>query len=78
MQLTKPLLGIFAVLGTWPNWEAYFDLSRKGQKTSFIALALSLAPLWMVVYGMQTERARIADTEVSLPGLLPLVLIVGL
>ncbi|MEP3654218.1 MAG: hypothetical protein ABJO36_04910 [Litorimonas sp.] len=78
MQLTKPLLGIFAVLGTWPNWEAYFDLSRKGQKTSFIALALSLAPLWMVVYGIQTERARITDTEVSLPGLLPFVLIVGL
>ena len=57
MQVTKPILGIFAVLGTWPNWENYFDLSRKGQKLSFALLALSLAPLWLVVYGIQSTRA---------------------
>jgi len=50
MRMTKPLLGIFAVLGTWPNWESYFDLSRRGLKVSFGILTASLAPLWMIVY----------------------------
>ncbi len=78
MQLIKPLLGIFAVLGTWPNWENYFDLSRRGQKVSFVVLALSLAPLWLVVYGIQSERARLTETALSLPGLVPFIFIVGL
>lgn len=78
MKAASSLLGIFAVLGTWPNWESYFDLSRKGQKASFIILALSLAPLWMVVYGIQTERARLTETDLSLPGAVPFILIVGL
>ena len=78
MQVTKPILGIFAVLGTWPNWENYFDLSRKGQKLSFAVLVLSLAPLWLVVYGIQSERAQASGTEMSLPGVLPFCLILGL
>lgn len=77
MHLTKSILGIFAVLGTWPNWEQYFDLSRKGQKLSFVVLALSLFPLWMVAYGIQTERAAQAGAPVTLPPTLPFVLIVG-
>lgn len=77
MQLTKPLLGIFAILGTQPDWESYFDLSRKGQKRSFIFLAWSLVPLWMVAYGIQIERAARADSSVTLPPTLPFVLIVG-
>ena len=78
MNPLTSILGVFAVLGTWPKWESYFDLSRKGQKISFIVLALSLAPLWLVVYGIQSERARIAETDLSLPGILPFILIVGL
>ena len=78
MQVTKPLIGIFAVLGTWPKWENYFDLSRKGQKRSFAVLAFSLAPLWLVVYGVQSERALINGTDLVLPGVLPFILIVGL
>lgn len=78
MQLTKPLLGIFAVLGTWPNWENYFDLSRKGQKVSFIFLTWSLLPLWVVAYVIQIERAAQADSVVVLPPTLPFILIVGL
>lgn len=78
MQLTKSILGVFAVLGTWPNWESYFDLSRKGQKRSFIFLAWSLIPLWMVAYAIQIQRAAQADTAVALPPTLPFVLIVGL
>lgn len=79
MRITKPLLGIFAVLGTWPAWESYFDLSRRGLKFSFAALAASLFPLWLVVYGVQTERARLADTaDVLLPSTLTFALVVGL
>lgn len=78
MQVTKSILGVFAVLGTWPNWESYFDLSRKGQKVSFLVLALSLLPLWVVAYGIQMERAVRTDTALALPGLMPFILIVGL
>ena len=78
MKPLTSLLGIFAVLGTWPNWENYFDLSRKGQKVSFALLALSLAPLWFVVYGIQSVRAQASGAELSLPGVLPFCLITGL
>jgi len=78
MQLIKPLLGIFAVIGSWPNWESYFDLSRKGLKSSFMILALSLVPIWLVIYGVQAERARAFDQDIILPAVLPFVLIVGL
>ena len=77
MQLIKPILGIFAVLGTWPNWESYFDLSRKGLKTSYVILALSLAPLWLIVYGVQSERARAFEQALSLPSFLAFILVVG-
>jgi len=78
MTPLRSLLGVFAVLGTWPNWESYFNLSRKGQKVSFIILALSLLPLWVVACGIQMERAARTNAELSLPGLMPFILIVGL
>jgi len=78
MNLGKIFLGLFAVIGNWPNWESYFDLSRKGLKTSCAVLALSLAPLWMVVYGIQSERARALEQDIILPNILPYILIVGL
>lgn len=78
MNPFKSLLGVFAVLGTWPNWESYFDLSRKGLKVSLIALAASLLPLWIVAHNIQVERARRLETEVVAPQLLPFLVIVGL
>jgi hypothetical protein len=75
MNLGKPLLGVFAVLGNWPNWEGYFDLSRKGLKSSFVALLASLAPLWLVVYGVEAERARLAEAPITLPDAVPFILI---
>jgi len=78
MNPVSSILGVFAVLGTWPNWERYFDLSRRGQKLSFIILALSLAPLWVVAYVIQVERAQRLGTDLSLPTALPFILIVGL
>ena len=78
MNPAASILGVFAVLGTWPNWENYFDLSRRGQKASFAVLAFCLAPLWLVVYAIQSERARLTETDLSLPGVVPFILIVGL
>ncbi len=78
MATRNPLLGVFAVLGTWPDWEVYFDLSRKGLKISFLALVVSLVPFWRVVLGVQTERARLADVDVTLPGVVPFALIASL
>jgi hypothetical protein len=78
MNPISSILGVFAVLGTWPNWESYFDLSRRGQKVSFIVLALSLLPLWVVAYGVQSERALQTDTDIVLPGVMPFILIIGL
>ena len=66
------------MLGTWPNWERYFDLSRKGLKVSFLILALSLAPLWMVVYGVQSERAALLHQNLALPNIVTFSLIVGI
>jgi len=77
MQLIKPLIGIFAVLGTWPQWERYFDLSRKGLKISYAVLVLSFAPIWLIIYGVQFERARIFEQDVILPEVLSFILIVG-
>ena len=78
MNPIPPILGLFAVLGTWPNWERYFDLSRKGLKASFVVLTLSLAPLWMVVRGVQTERARLLDQDLILPNAVAYILIVSI
>lgn len=78
MRITKPLLGVFAVLGNWPNWEGYFDLSRKGLKSSFVVLLASLAPLWLIVLGVQSERARLLETELVLPSVMAFGLIAGL
>lgn len=77
MSVWTSFLGIFAVLGSWPNWERFFDLSRKGQKVSFVVLALSLAPLWVVTYGVISEREQILKEDLLLPGLVPYILIVG-
>lgn len=78
MSPAQSLVGVFAALGTRSDWESNFDLSRKGQKQSFIFLAWSLLPLWCVAYGIQMERAAQADTSLVLPPTLPFVLIVGL
>lgn len=78
MNPFKSLLGTFAVLGTWPNWEAYFDLSRKGLKISFTALFASLLPLWLVAQEIQVERARRLDIDIASPDIVPFAVTVGL
>lgn len=78
MQPFKHLLGVFAVLGNWPLWESYFDLSRRGLKVALIVLALCLGPLWLVVMGVQTRRAEMLETGVALPSPLAFAVIVGL
>ncbi|WP_409433280.1 hypothetical protein ACJ3XI_01920 [Litorimonas sp. RW-G-Af-16] len=58
MNPARHFLGLFAVVGNWPNWESYFDLSRGGIRASFIALALSLPPLYLIAYAIGQTRAQ--------------------
>jgi len=78
MNPLRSCLGVFAVLGRWPNWERYFDLSRSGLKVSLIILALCLVPLWLVAWSFQSERASLLETDFVPPDLLSYVLTVGL
>jgi len=78
MNPLRSCLGVFAVLGRWPNWERYFDLSRSGLKVSLFILALCLAPLWLVAWSIQLERASLLETDFVSPDLLSYVLTVGL
>jgi hypothetical protein len=78
MQPLKHLLGVFAVLGRWPDWESYFDLSRRGLRVALVVLALCLLPLWVVVMGVQDQRAQLLETAVSMPNPLSFGLIIGL
>jgi len=36
------------------------------------------APLWLIVYGVQTERARLTETDLVLPDIVPFILVFGL
>lgn len=61
MNAVRYFLGLFAVIGNWPNWESYFDLSRKGLKLSFLGLALALPAYYIVVSAVYAEGARLQD-----------------
>jgi len=78
MHPFKHSLGLFAVLGNWPEWEGYFDLSRRGLKVSFVVLLASLMPLWLVAYGIETERAIRLDGDMTQIAIAPFAIIMGL
>ena len=72
----RSLLGVFGAVGTWPEWERFFDLERGGLARSFAALLLCYPALWLVQSGIEMERARIAGTEPAQVSPLLLVVIV--
>ena len=78
MNPIRSCLGVFAVIGRWPNWERYFDLSRNGLKVSLIILTLCLGPLWLVAWSIQFERASLLSIDFVPPNFLSYVLTVGL
>jgi len=75
MNLGKIFLGLFAVIGNWPNWESYFDLSRKGLKASFIALALALPAYYIFISGVYAEGARVQDIAREAVPIAPFIII---
>lgn len=77
-NLARYFTGVFAVIGTWPNWERYFDLSRNGLKASFVALALAVPPLYLIAYVAGQERARLLETEFVTPSLIPFLAIAAI
>ncbi len=55
----KSFLGLFAVIGNWPNWESYFDLSRKGLKISFLILLLALPAYYIIISSVYARGAEL-------------------
>lgn len=64
------LYGVFGIVGRWPRWRPFFDLSKDGAVRSFLGLIICYPALWMVLRGIETERARLADApspDLSVP-----------
>ena len=78
MNPIQSCLGVFAVIGRWPNWERYFDLSRKGLKLSLVILAICLVPLWLVAWSVRIEHTGLSGVAFTPPDLLRFTLTVGL
>lgn len=74
----KSLYGVFGAVGRWPDWPRFFDRSRQGVIASFLALGLCFPALWLVMVGLETERAALAGTPIPDFRIAPFVLIIGL
>lgn len=74
----KSLYGVFGAVGRWPDWPRFFDRSRAGVIASFVALALCFPALWLVMIGLETERAQLAGTPVPDFRIAPFALIISL
>lgn len=74
----KSLYGVFGAVGRWPEWARFFDRSRKGVITSFLALGFCFPALWLVMVGLETERAQLVGTDVPDFRIAPFGLIIGL
>jgi len=75
MNFVTSFLGLFAVIGNWPNWERYFDLSRKGLKLSFIILILALPAYYIFISAIYQEGARLQNIERGAVPLPPFIII---
>ncbi|GLQ21819.1 hypothetical protein ACFFUB_05420 [Algimonas porphyrae] len=74
----RTLYGVFGAVGHWTDWHRFFALSSQGLFRSCLALTLCFPALWLVLIGLETERARLADVAVPdfRPG--PFIAIIGL
>ena len=73
----KTLYGVFGAVGRWPDWQRFFDPSKAGLIRSALALLICFPSLWLVMVGLETERARIGGTEVPNFQLFPFLLIIS-
>ena len=74
----KTLYGVFGAVGRWSNWQRFFNPSRVGVAQSFAALLLCFPALWLVMVGLETQRAQLAGMDVPNFRIAPFVLIIGL
>lgn len=61
--MLKTLYGIFGIVGRWPHWRDYFRLDSSGLTRSFMAVLLCYPALWLVLTGIESERARLSGSE---------------
>lgn len=73
----KTLYGVFGVVGRWSDWQRFFDLSRSGLVKSCLALLICFPSLWLVMVGLETERARLSGVETPDFRPAPFLLIIG-
>lgn len=74
----KALYGVFGAVGRWPDWHRFFDSTPSGVIRSCLALLVCFPTLWLVMVGLETQRAALAGTDVPDFRLLPFILIIGL
>ncbi|MEM9601026.1 MAG: hypothetical protein AAF926_08385 [Pseudomonadota bacterium] len=74
----KTLYGVFGAVGTWPDWQRFFDLTRAGLIRSCLALLICFPALWLVMVGLETERAQLAGVDTPDFQSRPFVVIVSL
>ncbi len=74
----KTLYGVFGAVGRWADWRRFFDLSKAGVICAFVALLACFPALWLVMVGLETERATLAGTDMPDFQLGPFALIIGL
>ena len=73
----NPLYGVFGAVGNWPDWERFFDTSRNGLIKSFLGLLICFPSLWLVMVGLETQRASLAGTEPPVFQVAPFGTIIG-
>lgn len=73
----KTLYGVFGAVGRWPDWQRFFDVSQSGLIKSVLGLGLCFPSLWLVMVGLETERARIGGTDIPDFQLVPFLFIIG-
>lgn len=65
MNLARYLAGCLKALGRADGWEDHFDLSRKGFKHSFLALALSLPFYYVCAAAVRRNQASLAESAIN-------------
>lgn len=69
MNLPRLLTGCIKALGRDPEWERYFDFSKRAFQHSFLAVGLSLPFYYVCAAAVQNQRAIASGAEkaTSLP-----------
>ena len=63
LNISQSFFGLFAVIGNWPNWEDYFDLSSRGLRHSFMGLILTLPAFYLIAAGVHGQALQSAGQD---------------